>query len=155
MNVSFRLVNVILNECVIFWIILSTDLGDQGGLGLIINFSSAMLICELDDILFDSARVHNLKENFNEVEIEKYEEHRHPLRKEVNIDENLVIDDAGKLQVPKLVNQFVRRRLYKSKTIVDDKDKKAILGPEFDDCGFLKVKISNRYSITDHGISFC
>jgi hypothetical protein len=67
MNFNFRLVNVVLNESVIFWIILSTDLGDQGGLGLIINFSSAMLICELDDILFNSARVHNLKENFNEI----------------------------------------------------------------------------------------
>jgi hypothetical protein len=37
-------------------------------LGLIINFSSAMLICELDDILFNTARVHNLKERFNDFE---------------------------------------------------------------------------------------
>ena len=45
MNVSLRIVNVLINEVVIFWIILSTDIGDVGGLGLIINFSSAMLIC--------------------------------------------------------------------------------------------------------------
>ena len=69
-NVYIRLVNTIFNECVIFWIIVSTDLGDQGGLGLIINFSSAMLICELDDILFTSSRVQNLKENFNRLEEE-------------------------------------------------------------------------------------
>jgi len=69
-NVFIRLVNTIFNECVIFWIIVSTDLGDQGGLGLIINFSSAMLICELDDILFTSSRVQNLKENFNRLEEE-------------------------------------------------------------------------------------
>ena len=67
-NFSFRIVNIFLNEAVVFWIIVSTDLGDQGGLGLIINFSSAMLICELDDILFNTARVHNLKERFNDVE---------------------------------------------------------------------------------------
>jgi hypothetical protein len=71
MNFSFRIVNIVLNEFVVFWIIVSTDLGDQGGLGLIINFSSAMLICELDDILFDTGRVHNLKERFNDIESEK------------------------------------------------------------------------------------
>jgi hypothetical protein len=57
-----------MNELVIYWIIVSSDLGDIGGLGLIINFSSAMLICQLDDILFDSSRVHNLLEYFNGIE---------------------------------------------------------------------------------------
>lgn len=69
-NVSFRIVNVILNELVIYWIIVSTDLGDQGGLGLIINFASAMLICELDDMIFDTARIHNLKERYDDIESE-------------------------------------------------------------------------------------
>lgn len=47
LNFSFRIVNVFMNELVVFWIIVSSDLGDIGGLGLIINFSSAMLICQL------------------------------------------------------------------------------------------------------------
>ena len=68
LNVSVRFVTVVFNECVIFWITVSTDLGDGGGLGLIINFASAKLICELDDILFESSRVQNLKENFTELE---------------------------------------------------------------------------------------
>jgi hypothetical protein len=68
MNVYFRIINIVGNELVVYWIIESTDLGSVGGLGLIINFASAMLICELDDIIFHSARIHNLKERFDELE---------------------------------------------------------------------------------------
>jgi hypothetical protein len=67
MNVSFRILNIVGNELVVYWIILSTDLGEQGGLGLIINFASSMLICELDDIIFETARIHNLKERFDDL----------------------------------------------------------------------------------------
>jgi hypothetical protein len=73
-NVGFRIINIIGNELVVYWIILSSDLGDLGGLGLIINFASAMVICELDDIIFDSARIHSLKENFNNLESKKFED---------------------------------------------------------------------------------
>ena len=70
-NVGFRIINIIGNELVVYWIILSSDLGDLGGLGLIINFASAMVICELDDIIFHSARIHSLKESFNNIESSK------------------------------------------------------------------------------------
>lgn len=49
-NVWFRSVNVMANEFVVYWIICSTNIGEQGGLGLIINFASAIIICELDDL---------------------------------------------------------------------------------------------------------
>lgn len=68
LNLYYRLVNIIANELVVYWIIVSTDIGVEGGLGLIINFSSAILICELDDIIVQSARVHNLRERFDELE---------------------------------------------------------------------------------------
>jgi hypothetical protein len=62
----------------VYWIICSTDLGQEGGLGLIINFASSLLICELDDILVSTARVHNLKERFDNIEetdlVDEYEE---------------------------------------------------------------------------------
>jgi hypothetical protein len=103
MNFSFRIINVIINECVVFWIIVSSDLGDLGGLGLIINFSSAMLICQLDDILFDSARVHNLKENFNEI-VEKSKtdvhHHHHVMTNIEKIDNQLMISEDGHFKVP-------------------------------------------------------
>jgi hypothetical protein len=67
MNVSFRILNIVGNELVVYWIILSTDLGEQGGLGLTINFASSMLICELDDIIFETGRIHNLKERFDDL----------------------------------------------------------------------------------------
>jgi hypothetical protein len=104
MNFSFRMLNVIINECVVFWIIVSSDLGDIGGLGLIINFSSAMLICQLDDILFESARVHNLKENFEELAenpIKKLNKDNHALMAKVEkIRSNLLMLEDGNLNVP-------------------------------------------------------
>jgi hypothetical protein len=51
-NVYFRTLNIILNELVVYWIILSSDIGASGGLGLIINFASSMLIVQLDDVIF-------------------------------------------------------------------------------------------------------
>ena len=46
---------------------MSTDLGTEGGLGLIINFASTMIMCELDDIIFNSSSIHSLKEKFDEI----------------------------------------------------------------------------------------
>jgi hypothetical protein len=75
-----------------------------GGLGLIINFSSAMLICQLDDILFESARVHNLKENFEELAenpIKKLNKDNHALMaKFEKISSNLLMLEDGNLNVP-------------------------------------------------------
>ena len=71
LNVYFRIVNIVANELVIYWLIVSTDIGVNGGIGLIINFSSAILICELDDIVVHSARVHNLRERFDDIEAER------------------------------------------------------------------------------------
>lgn len=67
-NLYIRLCVFITNECVVFWIIVSTDIGNNGGLGLIVNFSSAMLICQLDDFLVDSARVQSLADSFENIE---------------------------------------------------------------------------------------
>ena len=50
---------------------MSTDLGEEGGLGLIINFASTMIICELDDMIFNSASIHSLKERFDELADDK------------------------------------------------------------------------------------
>ena len=65
-NVSFRILLIVGNELLVFWIIVSTDLGEEGGLGLIINFASTMIICELDDMIFYSSNIRSLKERFDE-----------------------------------------------------------------------------------------
>ena len=41
---------VILNEFVIFMVAISTNIGEDRGIGLIVNFGAALIICELDDI---------------------------------------------------------------------------------------------------------
>ena len=70
-NVSFRILFIIGNELLVFWIIVSTDLAEEGGLGLIINFASTMIICELDDMIFNSASIQSLKERFDDMAADK------------------------------------------------------------------------------------
>ena len=43
-NVSFRILLIVGNELLVFWIIVSTDLGEECGLGLIINFASTIIL---------------------------------------------------------------------------------------------------------------
>jgi hypothetical protein len=56
---------IISNE--IFWIIVTVDLGEEGGYGLIKDFASTMIICRMDEMIFHSAGIHSLKERFDEI----------------------------------------------------------------------------------------
>jgi hypothetical protein len=60
-----RTIAIILNEFVVFWLIASTNLGEEGGLGLIINFSAAVVVSEFDDIIVKTGRVIKAWEYFN------------------------------------------------------------------------------------------
>jgi hypothetical protein len=40
-----------------YWITLSTNLGEERATGLIVNFSAAIIICELDDLLMQTGRI--------------------------------------------------------------------------------------------------
>jgi hypothetical protein len=51
LRLSFRIGLIVFNEFAVILIILSTDLGSEGGLGLAKNFTSIVIICELDDIV--------------------------------------------------------------------------------------------------------
>jgi len=63
-----------LNELVVFWIIATSNMGQDGGLGLIINFSAAIIVSTFDDILVMTGRVQKVKEYFNELKEEVDEE---------------------------------------------------------------------------------
>lgn len=56
-----------MNEFVVFWVIASTNLGEEGGLGLVINFSAAIIVCEFDDILVKTGRVNMIREHFDTI----------------------------------------------------------------------------------------
>jgi hypothetical protein len=58
---------IVLNELLIFWIIVTVDLGEEGGYGLIKDFASTMIICRMDEMIFHSAGIHSLKERFDEI----------------------------------------------------------------------------------------
>ena len=55
------------NQLVVYLIICSADHGQVGGLGAIINFFSAIIVVQLDDIIVKSAKVHNLIERFDDL----------------------------------------------------------------------------------------
>jgi hypothetical protein len=40
----FRLITFVINELIIYKLILSYNLGDEGGSGLIVNFAAAMIV---------------------------------------------------------------------------------------------------------------
>ena len=46
-----RAVLIAVNEFVIFQIVVCTNIGEDRGIGLIVNFAAALIICELDDII--------------------------------------------------------------------------------------------------------
>jgi hypothetical protein len=52
-----RIFVIILNEFVIFKIVLATNIGEDGSIGLIVNFGAALIICELDDIVMATGRI--------------------------------------------------------------------------------------------------
>ena len=54
---SLRLIVIVFNEIVVIFVIFSTDLSKEKGLGLIVNFSGALIICELDDIVMTTGRI--------------------------------------------------------------------------------------------------
>jgi len=48
---------ILLNEIVIFGIVINCNIGEDRALGLIVNFSAALIICELDDIIMKTGRI--------------------------------------------------------------------------------------------------
>ena len=114
--VFHRILIVIINEIIIFLIIVYSDLGETGGTGLIINFASAILISQLDDYLYENNQVKSLKEDFNNVVLTK-EDHLH---------NNILRDIQRENQYSINNDEIIREK-------------------RFDNCGFLKVKISERH----------
>ena len=58
---------IVSNEILIFCIIVTVDLGEEGGYGLIKDFASTMIICRMDEMIFHSVGIHSLKERFDEI----------------------------------------------------------------------------------------
>ena len=60
-----RVVIIMLNEFVIFRIAFCANIGEDRGLGLIVNFGAALIICELDDIIMATGRIQYWREFFD------------------------------------------------------------------------------------------
>ena len=62
-----RYFQTILNELVIFWMIVTSDMAQDGGLGLIVNFSAGVIVSTFDDMLMSTGRVQKVRESFDDV----------------------------------------------------------------------------------------
>ena len=58
------------NELVLFAVTCCTNLAEDRILGLVVNFSAALIICELDDIVMNTGRIQYQKELFDNMEPE-------------------------------------------------------------------------------------
>ncbi len=58
---------ILANEIVLYWIIMTTNLGEENAIGLIINFSSAIIISEIDDFVTKLGRVQAMREDYEKM----------------------------------------------------------------------------------------
>jgi len=75
-----RVLSVIMNEILMFSIVVCANIGEERGIGVIVNFSAALIICEIDDLIMSTGRIQRYREFYeNEddeskiVEIDKIE----------------------------------------------------------------------------------
>jgi hypothetical protein len=61
----FRAAFVAVNEFVIFKIAISSNIGEDRGIGLIVNFGAALIICELDDIVMGIDRIQKFRDRYD------------------------------------------------------------------------------------------
>ena len=54
-----------MNEYVIFKIVISANFGEDRGIGLIVNFAAALIVCELDDIIMETSTIQYWRDRFN------------------------------------------------------------------------------------------
>lgn len=69
-SIILRFIVIVFNELAMIVVICCSNLAEQGGLGLVVNFSAALIICEIDDILMTTGRVQALKDYYNNLEDE-------------------------------------------------------------------------------------
>ncbi len=53
----FRAFCITANELILFAVLCCTNIGEDRILGLVVNFSAALIICELDDIVMNTGRM--------------------------------------------------------------------------------------------------
>jgi hypothetical protein len=62
--VYFRVACIMLNEIVMYAIVICANIGEDRGIGMIVNFSAAIIICELDDLLMSTGRIQRIKDYY-------------------------------------------------------------------------------------------
>ena len=55
--IYFRAICVMMNEVLMVAIVVCCNIGEERGIGVVVNFSAALIICELDDIIMATGRI--------------------------------------------------------------------------------------------------
>ena len=69
-HIYIRTLFVIINEVLMFAIVVCCNIGEQRGIGVVVNFSAALIICELDDLIMSTGRIQRVREYFDNIEDE-------------------------------------------------------------------------------------
>ena len=76
----WRVEKIWVYEILMFSIVVCANIGEERGIGVIVNFSAALIICEIDDLIMSTGRIQRYREFYeNEddeskiVEIDKIE----------------------------------------------------------------------------------
>jgi len=77
--IYLRAALIVVNEFVIFRIAFSANIGEDGAIGLIVNFGAALIICELDDIIMSSGRIQHYRDLFDNYENESAYQDEEPI----------------------------------------------------------------------------
>jgi hypothetical protein len=66
----FRSFCVIANEVLMYYIVLCSNIGEDRGIGLVVNFSAVLIICEIDDLIMQTGRIQQIREYYDNMEDE-------------------------------------------------------------------------------------
>ena len=78
--VSIRVIFVIFNEVLMYAIVICANIGEDRGIGLVVNFSAALIIVEIDDLIMQTGRIQQFRDFYDNLEDESQEIDSDPIK---------------------------------------------------------------------------
>jgi hypothetical protein len=64
---------VMVNEVLMYAIVICSNIGEDRGIGLVVNFSAALIICEIDDLIMQTGRMQRIRDYYDNLDDESQE----------------------------------------------------------------------------------
>ena len=63
-----KFILIVTNEFIVLVVILTSNLGEIAGIGVIMNFSAALIVSQVDDFMMKTTVIGEIKEYFTKIE---------------------------------------------------------------------------------------